>query len=106
MHCGYYVCRDILAGSGVYTRFPTEEPNIWKIHLSFPRKRSPTLMSKHSILLALSYSASSCENSFGHRVHTMIKLVTSHNIPTFVIISEKEPPWMPLRKIGRLRRRD
>ena len=141
MHCGYYVCRYISAGSGVYTRFPTEEPSIWKnvsiggihlisyvrfptafvrityhirtiwllhicSHVSLPRKRSPTLMNRHSILLSLSYSASSCKNSFGHRVNTMIELVTSHNIPTFVIISEKEAPWIPLRKIGRLRRRN
>ena len=128
MHCGYYVCRYISAGSGVYTRFPTEEPSIWKnvrfptafvrityhirniwlLHIcsqvSLPRKGSPTLMNRHSILLSLSYSASSCKNSFGHRVNTMIELVTSHYIPTFVIISEMEAPWIPLRKIGRLRR--
>ena len=100
-----------------YVRFPTafvrityHIHTIWLLHIcshvSLLRKRSPTLMNRHSILLSLSYSASSCKNSFGHRVNTMIELVTSHNIPTFVIISEKEAPWIPLRKIGRLRRRN
>lgn len=106
MHCGYYVCRYISAGSGVYTRFPTEEPSIWKNPRLLTAQEKSHVDEQTLYLIGSKLLRFIMREFIWPQGKYHDRTSESHNIPTFVIISEMEAPWIPLRKIGRLRRRN